>query len=184
MLKIIIIITRYILYINSLVCLWRCASTGGLGTGEVQVHPQQWIDGAPVGAESVWPSVIRWKSVFRHPVDGWCADGCWITLAQCDQMETGVLQQSKKTPFWDFMDGMKLPPGSVYLVSSFFFSLEPFSYHAFFFPCSHFFPRPFFLSLFSFSWNNTPVHYAQGSHYVWIISLLISQYYNRWWKKL
>jgi hypothetical protein len=28
------------------------------------------------------------------------------------------------------------------------------------------------------------VHYAQGSHYVWIISLLISQYYNRWWKKL
>jgi len=24
----------------------------------------QWMDGAPVGAESLWPSVIRWKPVF------------------------------------------------------------------------------------------------------------------------
>jgi len=29
------------------------------------------MDGAPVGAESLWPSVIRWKPVFRHPwMDG------------------------------------------------------------------------------------------------------------------
>jgi len=50
------------------------------------------MDGAPAGAESLWPSVIRWK-----PWD-----------------ETGIS--------WDFMDGVKLPPqGSVYLVSSFFF---------------------------------------------------------------
>jgi hypothetical protein len=24
----------------------------------------QWMDGASAGAESLWPSVIRWKSVF------------------------------------------------------------------------------------------------------------------------
>jgi len=29
------------------------------------------MDGALVGAESLWPNVIRWKPVFRHPVDGW-----------------------------------------------------------------------------------------------------------------
>jgi len=79
------------------VSLWRWASTGGLGTREVQVHPQQvqasngwmvrrwvlnhfgpvwsdgnwcsgiqWMDGAPVGAESLWPNVIRWKPVFSN----------------------------------------------------------------------------------------------------------------------
>jgi len=71
------------------------------------------MDGALVGAESLWPSVIqvhpqqvqassgwmvrRWvlnhsspvwfrfiHNKFRHPVDGWCARGCWIILAQCD----------------------------------------------------------------------------------------------------
>jgi len=50
----------------------------------------QWMDGVSMSAESLWPSVIRWKPVFRHPVDGWCAGGCRITLAQCDPMETGV----------------------------------------------------------------------------------------------
>jgi len=25
----------------------------------------QWMDGASVGAESLWPSVIRWKPMFR-----------------------------------------------------------------------------------------------------------------------
>jgi len=36
----------------------------------------QWMDGVPMGAESLWPRVIPWKSMFRHPVDGWCAGGC------------------------------------------------------------------------------------------------------------
>jgi len=31
---------------------------------------------------------------FRHPVDGWCAGGCRITLAQCDPMETDVQESS------------------------------------------------------------------------------------------
>jgi len=31
---------------------------------------------------------------FRHLVDGWCVDGCWITLAQCDSMETDVQASS------------------------------------------------------------------------------------------
>ncbi len=72
---------------------------------------------------------------------------------------------------WDFMGfhgwDETAPRGhSTWSVFFFFFSLEPFSYHVFFFPCSHFFPGPFFFSLFSFSWNNTLVHYAQGSHYL------------------
>jgi len=84
------------------------------------------MDGAPVGAESLWPSVIRWKP---------------------------VLSSNPKNPVLGFHGWDETAPqGSVYLITSFFFfSLEPFSYHAFFFPCSHFFPGPFFFSLFSFS---------------------------------
>jgi len=49
----------------------------GRGSGSSTTSSSiQWMDGAPVGAESLWPSVIRWKSMFRHPVDGWCTDGC------------------------------------------------------------------------------------------------------------
>jgi len=33
-----------------------CSSTTSSGI--------QWMDGAPMGAESLWPSVIRWKLVF------------------------------------------------------------------------------------------------------------------------
>jgi len=32
--------------------------------------------------------------MFRHPVDGWCVGGCWITLAQCDPIETSVQTSS------------------------------------------------------------------------------------------
>jgi hypothetical protein len=93
-----------------------------------------------------WPSVIRWKPVFKHPVDGWCTGECWITLAQCDPMETMGWN-------WDFMDGVKLPPRGQFTWSVvFFFSWAFFlSCFFFFFPCFHFFPRPFFsLSFFFF----------------------------------
>jgi len=120
---------------HSLVCLWRCASTGGLGTGEVQVHPLLWMDGAPVGAESLWPSVIWWKPVFKHPVDGWCAGGCWVTLAQCDPWKP-VFSSNPKNPVLGFHGWDEtVPHGSVYLVSSFFFffSLSLFLIMLFFF---------------------------------------------------
>jgi len=49
----------------------------GRGSGSSTTNSSiQWMDGALVGAESLWPSVIRWKSVFSHPMDGWCASGC------------------------------------------------------------------------------------------------------------
>jgi hypothetical protein len=32
-------------------------------------------------SRSLWLTVIWWKPVSRHPVDGWCAGGCWVTLA-------------------------------------------------------------------------------------------------------
>jgi hypothetical protein len=49
------------------------------------------MDSAPAGAESFWPSVIRWK-----PWD-----------------ETGIS--------WDFMDGVKLPPRGQFTWSVVFF---------------------------------------------------------------
>jgi len=51
-------------------------------------------DGGP--ARAGWARE-RFKFIhnkFRHPVNGWCAGGCWITLAQCDLMEIGVQASS------------------------------------------------------------------------------------------
>jgi hypothetical protein len=73
---------------------------------------------------SLWQLLPNWQLMdltrerfkFRHPVDGWCVGGCWITLAQCDPMETMGWN-------WDFMDGVKLPPKGqfTWLVVFFFF---------------------------------------------------------------
>jgi hypothetical protein len=81
------------------------------------------MDGVPAGADSLWPSVIH-------------GNRCLAAI--------------QKTPFWDFMDGMKLPPKGQFTWSVvFFFSLERFSYHVFFFLALIFFLGLFF-SLFFF----------------------------------
>jgi len=64
-----------IIIVNSLglsVSQWRWASTGGLGMGEVQVHPQQ------VQASSGW-MVDRW--VLNHSGPLW-SDGNWCSSIQ------------------------------------------------------------------------------------------------------
>ncbi len=143
-----VIYVYLILYINSLVCL------------SVTVH-QHGRAGQGRGSGS------------STTVDGWCAGGCWITLAQCDPMETSVQASSgwmvrrwvlnHSGPVWSpvFSSNPKnpvlgfhgwdetAPQGSVYLVSSFFFlALELFSYHAFFFSLLSLFSWAFFFSLF------------------------------------
>ncbi len=100
--------------------------------------------------KSLESSVIWWKPVFRHPVDGWCAGGCWLTLAQCDPWKP-VFSSNPKNPVLGFHGWDETAPqGSVYLVSSFFFFPWAFFLSCFFFPCSHFFPGPFFFSFFLF----------------------------------
>jgi len=61
---------NHIIYINSLVC--QSVTVGqhgraGHGRGSSSSRTSssiQWMDGAPVSAKSLWPSVIRWKPVF------------------------------------------------------------------------------------------------------------------------
>jgi hypothetical protein len=64
--------------VNQLVTVGQHGRAGhGRGSGSSTTSLGiQWMDGAPVGAESFWPNVIRWKLVFRHLVDGWCTGGC------------------------------------------------------------------------------------------------------------
>jgi len=54
------------------------------------------MDGAPVGVESLWPSVIQVHPQQVQASSGWMV--CrWvlITLAQCDLMETSVQASSE-----------------------------------------------------------------------------------------
>ncbi len=76
--------------------------------------------------------------------------GLFFSLFFLFLTDSGHGQLFEKTPFWDFMDGMKLPPKGQFTWSVvFFFSLERFSYHVFFFLALIFFLGLFF-SLFFF----------------------------------
>ncbi len=106
----------------------------------------------------------RFRFRFRHPVDGWCVGG-YITMAQCDPMESGVQASSgwmvhqrmlnHSGPVWSNGNhGMKLgfhgwgeitPQGSVYLVNSFFFFFSWAFFLSFFF---FFLALTFFVGLF------------------------------------
>jgi len=114
-------------------------------------HPMD--GGAPMGESLWWSSVIRWKPMFKHPVDGWCAGGCWITLAH------GNHGMKLKFHGW----GETAPQGqftwsivffffflSLFFFFFFFFFLEPFSYHAFFFSLLSLFSWAFFFLSFFF----------------------------------
>ncbi len=110
-------------------------------------HP---VDGWCAGGWITLAQCDPMETGVRHPVDGWCAGGCWIILAQCDPMETMGWN-------WDFVGfhgwGETAPQGSVYLVSSFFFffPLNLFLIMFFFFPLLSLFSWAFiFLSFFFF----------------------------------
>jgi hypothetical protein len=47
-----------------MVCRWVLNHSGPMWSNGNRCSGIQWMDGAPVRAESLWPSVIRWKSVF------------------------------------------------------------------------------------------------------------------------
>jgi len=88
-----------------------------------------------------WESIVSVNKLIREK-------GHWEVRI----LELGGLDYATVSPKVTDSEGKELShksQGLVYLLSSvFFFSLEPFSYHAFFFPCSHFFHGPFFFSLF------------------------------------
>jgi hypothetical protein len=118
------------------------------------------MDGVPAGADSLWPSVIH-------------GNRCLAAI--------------QKTPFWDFMDGMKLPPKgqftwsvvfffffplSLFLIMFFFFFLLSLFSWAFFF-LSFFtwsvvffqnFPLSLFLIMFFFSCSHTELEREAGRH--------------------
>jgi len=117
--------------------------------------------------------LARERFRFRHPVDGWCAGG-WITMAQCDPMETGVQASSgwmmrrqvlnHSGPVWsdgnhgwnwDFMGfhewGETAPRGQfTWSIILIFFPLSLFFIIFFFSLLSHFSWAFFFLSFFFF----------------------------------